>query len=131
MIQIYTDGASIGNPGKVGVGYLIYKNKQLIAKKGLYLGVQSNNFAEYMALVFALLEALRLNEKKCEVFSDSQLLCEQIHGNYKVKNNNIYPLFILVQELIGQLDTFSITHIAREKNSEADALAKEATGFLR
>ncbi len=130
MIKIYTDGASIGNPGKVGVGYLIYKNEKLILKKSIFLGIQSNNFAEYMALIFALTDAIDMDEKSCEAFSDSQLICEQINGNYKVKNQNIFPLFILTKELIKKFKKFSITHIRRELNQDADKLAKEATGFL-
>jgi|TARA_B100000315_G_scaffold257738_1_gene307525 ribonuclease HI len=130
MIKIFTDGASIGNPGKVGIGYLIYEGEKILSKKGVYLGVQSNNFAEYMALIFSLIDLLGLGKKKCHVFSDSQLLCEQINGNYKVKNNNIISLFALAKELISKLDSFKITHIPREENQEADALAKEATGFL-
>ena len=131
MVTIYTDGASIGNPGKVGIGFVIYKEKRVLVKKGIYLGVQSNNFAEYMAFIFAVSEALALGEKACEVFSDSELLCQQLRGNYKVKNNNILPLFVLARTLIEKLDSFSITHILREKNGEADELAKEAAGFLR
>jgi len=65
------------------------------------------------------------------VFSDSQLVCEQIKGNYKVKNQNIYPLFVLAKNLISKLDDFKITHIDREENQEADELAKAATGFLK
>ena len=130
MITIYTDGASIGNPGKVGIGYLIYKNEKPILKKSIFLGVQSNNFAEYMALIFALTDAIDLGEKQCQAFSDSQLLCEQINGNYKVKNQNIFPLFVLAKELISKFEKFTITHIRRELNQNADKLAKEATGFL-
>ena len=130
MITIYTDGASIGNPGKVGIGYLIYKDKKLLKQEGIYLGIQTNNFAEYMALIFALTGALSLGEDKCQVFSDSQLLCEQINGNYKVKNKNIYALFVLAKKMISQFKSFNIKHISREENKEADKLAKEATGFL-
>jgi ribonuclease HI len=130
MITIYTDGASAGNPGRVGIGYVIYRDTTLLKKEGVYLGIQTNNFAEYMALIFSLLEALNLKEKKVEVFSDSKLLCEQISGNFKVKDNNIYPLFVLVKKLIAKFDSFNITHIEREKNKEADALAQEASGFL-
>jgi ribonuclease HI len=71
-----------------------------------------------------------MTEKKVEIFSDSQLLCEQINGNYKVKNKNIYPLFILAKMLITKFEKFSITHIEREKNKEADELATNAIGFL-
>ncbi|MFA6281463.1 MAG: ribonuclease HI family protein [Candidatus Omnitrophota bacterium] len=131
MIHIYIDGASQGNPGKVGIGYLIYKGNEVVKKQGVYLGVQTNNFAEYMALIFSLVAAIGINEKKVKVFSDSQLLCEQINGNYKVKNNNIFPLFILAKSIIEKFEEFSIAHIDREKNTEADNLATEAIGFLR
>ena len=130
MITVYIDGASIGNPGKVGIGYLIYKDSKLLKQEGVYLGIQTNNFAEYMALIFALTAALSLGENKCQVFSDSQLLCEQINGNYKVKNKNIYALFVLAKKIISQFKSFSVKHINREENKEADKLAKEATGFL-
>lgn len=126
MLKIFIDGASAGNPGKTGIGYLIYKNTQLIKKGGVALGIQTNNFAEYMALIFALIDVLNIGEKECCVFSDSQLLCEQINGRYKVKNNNIYALFVLAKEIISKLNKFEITHIRREENGEADKLAKEA-----
>ncbi|MCK5289207.1 MAG: ribonuclease HI family protein, partial [Candidatus Omnitrophica bacterium] len=106
MIKIYIDGSSIGNPGKSGIGYLIYRDNEVIKKESTYLGIQSNNYAEYMALVFSLIEALSLNEKDCFVFTDSQLLCEQINGNYKVKSQNIQPLFTLSKKLISKFDNF-------------------------
>lgn len=130
MVDIYIDGASIGNPGKIGVGYLIYKDKELVKKEGLFLGIQTNNFAEYLALIVSLVEALSMGEDSCSVFSDSKLICEQINGNYKIKNKNIYPLFVLAKKIISKFKSFNIEHIDREKNSEADKLAKEATGFL-
>jgi ribonuclease HI len=130
MIKVFIDGASAGNPGNVGIGYLIYRNGELIKKNGIYLGIQTNNFAEYMAFIFALTEALGMGEKEAEVFSDSKLLCEQLNGNFKVKNKNIYPLFVLAKTIISKLDKFSVTHIDREKNTDADKLASEAVGFL-
>ena len=130
MIKIYIDGASSGNPGKIGIGYVIYKGDKLIKEESISLGVQTNNFAEYMALVFALIDSINMNEKEVSVFSDSNLLCEQINGKFKVKNQNIYSLFVLAKNLISKLKKFSIKHIEREKNKEADRLAKQATGFL-
>jgi ribonuclease HI len=130
MLKIYIDGASSGNPGKSGIGYVIYRNGVRIKEASIYLGIQSNNFAEYMALIFTLSDMLDMGEKKCAVFSDSQLICEQITGNFKVKNKNIYPLFVLAKHLISKLESFTIEHIRREDNEEADRLAKEATGFL-
>lgn len=131
MITIYTDGACAGNPGKVGIGYLLYdENNTLIKKESIALGVQTNNFAEYMALIFPLIDVLNQGRKKCRVFTDSKLVCEQIKGGYKVKNNNIYPFFVLAKRIISQLEDFQIQHIDREQNKEADKLAKKATGFL-
>ncbi|MBU1121247.1 MAG: ribonuclease HI family protein [Candidatus Omnitrophica bacterium] len=130
MIEIYVDGACSGNPGKTGVGYLIYKDGKTLKKGSVALGVQTNNFAEYMALIFSLVDAMSLGETNCKVYSDSQLLCEQIKGNYKVKNNNIVSLFILAKTIISKFNRFEIEHVRREKNQEADKLAKKAVGFL-
>jgi len=130
MTEIYIDGASAGNPGQTGIGYVIYKNNQILKTGNASLGTQTNNFAEYMALIFALIESIDIEEKSCTVFSDSKLVCEQINGNFKVKNENIYPLFVLAKQLISKLAFFKITHIDREKNKQADKLAKQATGFL-
>ena len=130
MIKIYIDGSSIGNPGKSGVGYLFYQGTKILKKESIYLGIQTNNFAEYMALIFSLSDAISQNEKKVEVFSDSKLICEQVKGNFKVKNQNIYPLFVLSKNLISKLESFNITHINRENNQEADKLARKATGFM-
>ena len=102
MIKIYIDGASSGNPGKIGIGYVIYKDDKIIKEESVPLGVQTNNFAEYMALVFALIDTISMNEKEVAVFSDSNLLCEQINGNFKVKNQNIYALFVLAKNLISK-----------------------------
>jgi ribonuclease HI len=130
MMTVFIDGASVGNPGKVGIGYLIYKQNKLIKENGVYLGIQTNNFAEYMALIFALLDVLSVGEKNVEVFSDSNLLCEQINGNFRVKNKNIYALFVLAKAAISKFESFRISHIDREKNKEADRLATNAIGFL-
>ena len=125
MIKVFIDGASSGNPGKAGIGYLIYKEESLIKKGSFYLGITTNNFAEYMALIFSLVEVLNLKEENCCVYSDSKLLCEQINGNYKVKNKNLYPLYILSRHLISFFKQFKINYISRKENKEADKLAKE------
>lgn len=130
MINVYIDGSSIGNPGKIGIGFVIYRDTKCLIKKSITLGVGTNNFAEYMALIFSLTEVLSSGEKECMIFSDSKLVCEQINGNYKVKNQNIYPLFVLAKNLISKLKRVELKYIPREKNSEADKLAKEASGFM-
>ncbi|MFO8052971.1 MAG: ribonuclease HI family protein [Candidatus Omnitrophota bacterium] len=130
MITAYIDGSSIGNPGKAGVGYLIYKDKKIVQEESIYLGIQSNNFAEYMGLIFALSDIIASGQKECLVYTDSKLVCEQISGNFKVKHQNILPLYTLAKKIISKFDKFKIKHILREKNKEADKLAKKATGFL-
>ncbi|MCF7894962.1 MAG: ribonuclease HI family protein [Candidatus Omnitrophica bacterium] len=130
MITAYIDGSSIGNPGKAGVGYVVYKDKKVIQKESIYLGIQSNNFAEYMGLIFALTDIIASGQKECLVYTDSKLVCEQIKGNFKVKHQNILPLYTLAQKIISKFDKFKIEHILRDKNKEADKLAKKATGFL-
>jgi ribonuclease HI len=126
----YIDGSSIGNPGRAGIGYLIYKDNKLIHKESVYLGIQSNNFAEYMGLIFVLSDIIARGEKSCQIYSDSKLICEQINVNYKVKHQNILPLYVLAKKIISKLNTFKIDHILRDKNKEADKLARKATGFL-
>ena len=130
MIKVYVDGASAGNPGKMGIGYVVYKDKVLLKKKSVYLGIGTNNFAEYCALIAALIEALALGERECEVYTDSKLLCEQIRGNFKVKSKNIYPLFILLKEAVEKFHSLKIIYTPREKNKEADKLAKQAASLL-
>ncbi|MCM8786750.1 MAG: ribonuclease HI family protein [Candidatus Omnitrophica bacterium] len=129
MIKVYIDGASQGNPGRAGIGYLIFHNDALIKKESIYLGIQTNNFAEYMALIFALIDIFNLKSEKVEVFSDSLLLCEQINGNFKIKNKNLYPLYILAKKVISNFKNFSLFHIDRENNNPADRLAKNAIEF--
>jgi len=130
MIKVYTDGACLGNPGKVGVGYVIYKDSKVIKQGSVPLGVGTNNFAEYMACIFSLVDILAMGERQCHVFSDSKLICEQIKGNFKVKNQNIFPLYTLARRLADKFDDFKITHIGRELNQDADILAKKAAGLV-
>lgn len=130
MLEIYIDGSSLGNPGKIGIGYIMYRNDKAAKKGSFALGVQSNNFAEYMALIFSLTDSLAMGEKKVKVFTDSKLVCEQVNGRFKVKNNNIYALYILTKNLVSKFDNFSIEHIDREDNKEADELARKGSGFL-
>ncbi len=130
MIEVYIDGASLGNPGRVGIGYLICRGKKVLEKKGVFLGIQTNNFAEYMALIFSLIEVLAKGYKKCCVYSDSQLLCNQLKGSYKVKNKNIFPLHLLAKNLISKFEDFQIVNISRQENKEVDKLAKRAASQL-
>jgi ribonuclease HI len=122
--EIYIDGASRGNPGDSGIGILFKNNEQYNFKK--YIGIGTNNNAEYTALITALEIALNSKLLKLIVHTDSMLVANQINGSWKVKDPEIRILFSKAKKLIEKLEDFSITHIRREFNSEADLLANEA-----
>ncbi len=123
----YTDGGARGNPGPAGYGVVIQdESGRAVAKLSQYLGHQTNNFAEYQALIAALEYAVRHGHKGLKVISDSELLVRQINGIYKVKNPTLQDLYARARQLIRQLDWFSINHVLRGNNQEADRLANAA-----
>jgi len=123
-IEIYIDGASRGNPGESGIGILFKDNEQYNFKK--YIGIGTNNNAEYTALITALEIALKSGLTRLRLNTDSMLVANQINGSWKVKDPEIRILFSKAKSLIEKLEDFSITHIRREFNSDADRLANEA-----
>jgi ribonuclease HI len=124
---IYTDGGSRGNPGPAGIGAVIYnEKKEKIAEISKYLGVKTNNQAEYQALIEALKKAKELKVDKVEAFLDSELIVKQLKGEYKVKNKDLASLFLEVYNLKHSFSEISFKHIYREHNQEADRLANEA-----
>lgn len=127
-VFIYADGGSRGNPGPSGCGVAI-KNAQdnsVIAGFSQFLGIATNNVAEYSGLVLGLKEAQRLGYQHVEVRMDSELVVKQMLGVYKVKNENLKPLYFEAQKLSRSFNTFKIAHVRREQNKEADRLANEA-----
>lgn len=122
-----TDGGARGNPGPAGYGVVI-KDQDGKKVTGLseYLGHQTNNFAEYSALLGALRYAVEHGPRALKVISDSELLVKQIKGQYKVKHPGLQELYRQAKELIARLEWFSIEHSFREQNQEADRLANEA-----
>jgi ribonuclease HI len=121
------DGGARGNPGPAGYGVVIKdQSGQKLATLSEYLGHQTNNFAEYQALIAALEYALKHGHKALRVISDSELLVRQIKGIYKVKNATLQDLHARAKQLSAQLDWFSIEHVLRGRNQEADRLANEA-----
>lgn len=117
------DGGSRGNPGPAAYGVVV-RNAQgkVLAKLGKYLGRQTNNVPEYSGLVAALDWAVRENQPSLKVLSDSELLVRQMLGQYKVKDQNLKELFRKAQALAGKLQHFTIEHVRRESNREADRL---------
>ena len=123
----YSDGGARGNPGPAGYGVVIKdETGKKIAELSQYLGHQTNNVAEYQGLIAALEYAIKHGYKTLKVISDSELLVRQIKGIYKVKNSVLKDLHARAKELIAKLDWFSIEHVLRVKNSDADRLANEA-----
>ncbi len=125
--EIFVDGASRGNPGMAGAGIVIRDQEGNVIKKlKRYLGLTTNNVAEYQALVTALEAAHGLKIRKVQVFADSELMVKQITGVYKVKSPELRPLYEKAKGLLETFMEFGITHIYREENSLADGLANEA-----
>lgn len=123
----HSDGGARGNPGPAGYGVVIQDESGCkVAQLSEYLGHQTNNFAEYQGLIAALEYALRHGPKALKLISDSELLVRQIKGIYKVKNATLKDLHARAEELIAQLEWFSIGHALREHNRDADRLANEA-----
>lgn len=118
----YIDGGSRGNPGPAGAG-VYFPGIVSVAE---YLGEQTNNFAEYTALVTALKFAVAMGCDDLEVFSDSELVVKQIRGEYKVRNPNIIPLYQSAKMWMRLIGRCSIEHVRREFNKDADRLANDA-----
>ncbi|HMK31645.1 MAG TPA: ribonuclease HI family protein [Terriglobales bacterium] len=122
-----TDGGARGNPGPAGYGVVIEDQAgNRVAELSRYLGHQTNNYAEYAALLAALEYATGHGERALRVRSDSELMVKQIRGEYKVRNPVLQELHARARNLIRQLSWFEIEHVLRGKNAEADRLANLA-----
>lgn len=125
-LEIYTDGASRGNPGLAAIGVVIKENGKVIKELSQTIGTTTNNVAEYTALIFALQEALMLKAEAVKVYTDSELMHQQLKGTYKVKTEHIKQLFEQVAHLVKGFKSFQISHIPRDQNRDADGLANQA-----
>jgi len=127
IFSLYSDGGSRGNPGKSGAGFVFYdeKNQEYFAGKK-YLGVATNNVAEYSALVLGLQKAEEMGIKSLSCFLDSELIVKQLHGIYRVKKPELKIFFNQVKSLMASFQEISFSHVRREKNTRADQLANQA-----
>jgi ribonuclease HI len=130
MLTIHIDGAARGNPGPAAIGIIAKKDGKTVFEISDYIGETTNNVAEYSALIRALEETLIKGYKEGHFISDSQLIVEQIKGNYRVKEAHLKLLYNQAESLIKKLKSFSIKHIKRELNKEADKLANRALDAL-
>jgi len=128
MIQVYIDGASRGNPGLAGIGIVIVQPKlhKKIMQYREFIGIATNNQAEYKALIKALELLKALGISRAKIFSDSQLLVKQLRGEYRVRNPELKKLFDEVKKREKFFESIEYKHIPREKNYHADRLANEA-----
>ena len=126
-VLIYIDGAARGNPGPAAYGVIVKNRKgEVLARVARSLGRATNNLAEYRALLAALECSLERGYHRVKMYSDSQLLTRQINGEYKVRNADLLLLHRRARDIITRLEAFSITHVPREKNRDADRLANQA-----
>jgi len=124
----FIDGSSMGNPGEAGYGILLKdEDGNILETTGKYIGKATNNVAEYCGLIGCLEIIGKYNAESLTVYSDSQLLVNQINGIYRIKKMHLQKLYNQFSERLASLSLqFRIFHIPREKNSEADGLARKA-----
>jgi ribonuclease HI len=126
-INAHCDGGARGNPGPAGYGALIQNHEGMVlAELSEFLGMRTNNYAEYSGLLGCLQYALDHHHPRLRVVSDSELMVKQIQGKYQVKSPDLKPLYDEAKRRIAKLEAFEITHALRHKNKDADRLANEA-----
>lgn len=136
--EMYCDGACSGNPGKSGIGVVITISGGDTGSDAIErhyrisesIGTATNNIAEYSALIRGLEKARSLGIKRLNVFLDSELIVRQMNGMYKVKNQNLMPLWNRARDILASFDRYTITHVRREMNQEADSLARRGVSKL-
>ncbi|GMU73871.1 MAG: hypothetical protein AMXMBFR44_0700 [Candidatus Campbellbacteria bacterium] len=131
---VHTDGGARSNPGPAGVGFVIRDgHSQVLKNIGAYIGEATNNFAEYEALIRALIELKKIipkdkrDDAQIEVRMDSELVVKQLNGEYQIKDEPLQLQFVKVWNLrVAEFPNITFVHIPREENFEADALYNEA-----
>jgi len=126
-VRLFSDGGSRGNPGPSAAGYVILDDSGTeLANFGSYLGVTTNNQAEYMALKLGLEAALHLGATDVDCYGDSLLVINEMRGVFQVKNRDLWPLHDAIKELTGKFKRVHFQHVPREENTAADAAVNRA-----
>jgi ribonuclease HI len=124
--KLYTDGGSRGNPGPSALGYVIYDMQDNVVKKdSFYLGITTNNQAEYQALKEGLEAAQKMGVREIEVYMDSLLVVNQMKGLYKVKNRDLWPIYQSIRDMLKDFSKVSFSHVPRALNAVADSMVNE------
>ena len=127
QVKIFTDGGSRGNPGPSALGYIITDlTDKVLIEKGEYLGITTNNQAEYQAVKMALGVAYKMGAREAQVFMDSLLVVNQLKGIYKVKNRDLWPIYESILQQSKMYKKITFTHVPREYNKLADAEVNKA-----
>ncbi|MCL1929629.1 ribonuclease HI family protein [Candidatus Saccharibacteria bacterium] len=125
-VRVFSDGGSRGNPGHSACGFIIEdENGVEVYRGGEYLGITTNNQAEYHGVLLALEKALELGARDVDFRGDSLLVINQVNGLYKVKNRDLWPIYERIKELAAKFDKIKFTHVYREHNRGADAMVNE------
>ena len=124
MIYAYFDGGARGNPGPAGYGvHIVDDQGNVLSEQHGSLGIATNNVAEYRGVIAALQWAVEHEVHSLTVRGDSQLIVEQMRGNYKVKNEGLKPLYLQARLLVMQIGDVRFEHVRREQNKDADRLS--------
>lgn len=123
---VHFDGGSRGNPGPAGIGVVLRDGGDVVAKVGETIGVATNNVAEYRALLRGIELATEHGATELELIGDSELVVQQVGGGWKIKNAGLKELNEEVKRALRELDSWSICHIPRKENAEADRLVNQA-----
>jgi ribonuclease HI len=123
---IYTDGGSRGNPGPSASGFVIKdRHENLLFEGGDYIGITTNNQAEYQAVKLALEKAIQMGGRSILLRLDSQLVANQLNGVYQIRNRDLWPVYANIKILITKFDSIVFEHVRRELNKEADAMVNK------
>jgi ribonuclease HI len=125
LLEVNIDGASRGNPGLSAIGIIVKNNETILIEHAEFLGIRTNNQAEYEALRRAL-EICNELDKEIMILSDSELLVNQRNSKYRLRNQNLKTISREISNLEKNFEKIQYKHIAREKNNKADKLANKA-----
>ena len=125
-VRVNVDGGSRGNPGPAAVAAVVHDgNGEVVEERSEAIGAATNNVAEYRALLLGIERAAALGARRLELIGDSELIVRQVNGEYKVKDGALRGLHRQVREALGDFEEWSIRHVRRDENEEADRLVNE------